>query len=414
MDSTKATRRKDGVMKNRVCIFVFCQSLGWDLMERLPFLDGLAAIRAPMRPILGSSCATLPTVLTGTLPATHKHFAWFYYSPVSTTFRMCKFFSYVPVLNRSRRVRDNLVHAVRKSFGITGRLSIFNMPLRYLPLFDFVEKRNLFEPGALGEVRTLIDFFKDANISYFCSAPEHSDMENADAISEALRDGGVSAAFWHLAGTDQILARRGTGSSASRGRVAWIDYKIRNIYEIACRNYRQVNLVVFSDSGVVPVYDVYDLKSRLEQTRFSHLQDYVAIIEPTMARFWLLTPMCRAAMARILSMLACGTVLSKEELQKEGCWFDDARFGEIIFLANPGTVFTPNCMNWDLPVAARGYHPDTPGMAAGIVSNIAGLAPPASVAEVYAMLVRLAAGAAHSAEMPLAAVGQKSDANWYG
>ena len=375
-------------MKDRVSLFIFCQSMGWDMMQKLPFVDGLADIRSAARPILGSPCATLPTVLSGTLPERHKHFAWFFYSPMSTPFRMCRYFSFLPRIKKSQRVRDNIVLAVKKTFGITGRLSTFNMPLKHLPLFDFVERRNLLQPGALDDVPTLFDFLAESNVSYFCSSPDRADVENADALSNALMAGKISVGFWHLAGIDTILTRLGPASSALRGRVAWVDHRIRGIYEIARSRYRRVDLIIFSDSGMVPIFNVYNLQRRIEETRFNPYEDFVAIYEPTMARFWFKSPSSALIIARILESVPCGTILSRDELAKEGCWFDDHRFGEIIFLAQPGTVFTPNHMHGESPAAARGYHPDTPEMAAGIISNTPGIQPPRTVAEIYNILVQ--------------------------
>jgi len=374
-------------VKDRVSLFIFCQSLGWDVMQSLPFMDGLADNRASARPILGSACASLPTVLSGTLPDRHKHFAWFYYSPLSTPFRLFKYFSYLPVLKNSRRLRENLVLAVKRSFGITGRLSIFNMPLKHLPLFDFAEKDNLFKPGGLGKVPTLFDLFLENNVNYFCSSPDRTDVGNADAMGAALQKGEVSAAFWHLSGMEHILTRLGPESVALRARVAWLDLRIRGIYEIASRRYHRVDLAVFSDTGVVPILDVYDLQRRIDDTGSTPYEDYVAIYEPTMARFWFISNRSRPVVRHVLDSLPCGRILSQEDLAAEGCWFDDYRFGEVIFLARPGTVFTPNNIIWELPASAGGYHPDTPGMAAGFVCNIPRLQPPKTVAGIHNLIV---------------------------
>jgi len=374
-----------------VSIFVFCQSFGWDLVQKLPFMEGLADVRSSARPILGSSCASLPTLLSGALPAEHKHFSWFYYSPISTPFRMCRFFSYLPVFRSSRRFRDNIVLAVKKSSHITGRLDIFNMPLRHLPLFDFAERRNLLLPGALGNVPTIIDFLDANSVPYVCSSPDRGDVENADIITSALYSGMALVAFWHVAGIDAILTRRGASSSALRARIAWLDHRLRSMHDIARAKYDRVDLVVFSDSGVVPIVTSYDLRRRIQDTRLQPYADYIAVYEPTMARFWFTSPSCEATVHRILASLPCGRVMEKDELIREGCWFDDRRFGEVIFVANPGIVFTPNHIQRDSPVTARGYHPDTPGMAAAFICNMPGIVPPATLPEIHDFLVRTVA-----------------------
>ena len=142
-------------MRRNVSLFIFCQSLGWDLIQRLPFIDGLAENRAPVVPMIGNSAATLPTVLSGLPPEEHGHFDWFVYSPATSSFRVCRYLSHLPAAaRRSRRVRNAVVRWARNSSGMTGRLNIFNMPLRRLPLFDFAEPIDLAELGALGTTKT--------------------------------------------------------------------------------------------------------------------------------------------------------------------------------------------------------------------------------------------------------------------
>jgi len=382
-------------MKRGVSLFIFCESLGWDLMQRLPFVDGLAENRAGVTPILGGGAATLPTVLSGAPPQEHEHFDWFVYSPRTSPFRMCRYLSYLPAaIKNSRRFRNAVVRWIRSANDITGRLDIFNMPLRRLPLFDFVEPRDLFERHALGKIKTLIDFFEENDIDYFCSDHNETDPENADALAEALYSRKIAAAFLHLRGIDTVVKHEGPGSSAVRGRMAWIDHRIRRLYETAAMGYDRVELVVFSDCGTLPVTNVFDLEDKLSKSRYAYGRDYVAVYGPTMAGFWFMTRERQTGLVQILNMLSCGRVLTKEELLEQGCWFSDNRFGEAIFLANPGTVFIPNDIVSAPLVTASGYHPHNEGLAAGFACNLGDIEPPKRLTQIHGLLVQSAARSA--------------------
>ncbi|MEX2015111.1 MAG: hypothetical protein WD873_00650, partial [Candidatus Hydrogenedentales bacterium] len=69
-------------------LFVFIDALGWELAQRHPFLDDLLPIKAPLQTIFGYSSTCDPTIFTGVLPHDHGHFAFFYYAPEKSPFRM--------------------------------------------------------------------------------------------------------------------------------------------------------------------------------------------------------------------------------------------------------------------------------------------------------------------------------------
>jgi hypothetical protein len=301
------------------------------------------------------------------------------------------------------------VRSIRNSNNMTGRLDIFNMHLRRLPLFDFVEPRDLFERNALGKIKTLIDFFEENDVDYFCSDHNETDPENADALAEALYSRKITAAFLHLRGIDPVVKHEGPRSSALRGRMAWIDHRIRRLYETAATGYDRVELIVFSDCGTLAATEVFDIEDKLRKSRYAYGQDYVAVYGPAMAQFWFMTHERHTAIVQILNTLSCGRVLTKEDLLEQGCWFSDNRFGEAIFLANPGTVFVPNDIVSAPLVTASGYHPQNEELAGGFACNLADMEPPKHLTQIHSLLVHSTARSA-GIELPTAAPPQPAGA----
>jgi len=371
-------------MKEEVSIFIYCQAFGWDEMQEHKFLSGLAENRASMRPVLNTACASLPTVVTGKHPGEHGIFAWYIYGPDSSPFRSCRLLAHLPLgLRTSNRFRRIVDRAVRKSHGFMGRFNTFNIPLRVLPLFDVVEKRNLLEPGAFDGAETLFDIFVENRMNYFCSRWDWTDPENADALEDLLELRQISAAFCFLDSTEYVLQRYGCDSFPARSRFAWIDHRIRRLYETAARNYSRVNLIAFSDSGMIDAESSLNLPRRLQANGHTYGKDYVAFYEPVMARFWFMSDRRRDEISDTLQNLPMVKIMTREELQREQCWFADNRFGELIVLANPGTVLFPNFINGNEPLAAYGYAADAPGIEGGFVCNMAGVEPPEDVAGLF-------------------------------
>jgi hypothetical protein len=88
--------------------------------------------------------------------------------------------------------------------------------------------------------------------------------------------------------------------------------------------------------------------------------DYLAVYDSTMARFWFFDSNAREQVTLLLQDLNCGRILSKLELQELGIFFPDQRYGELIFLLHPGWLFSRSNFNgqgWK-PVGMHGYHPD--------------------------------------------------------
>jgi len=90
--------------------------------------------------------------------------------------------------------------------------------------------------------------------------------------------------------------------------------------------------------------------------------DYLAVYDSTMARFWFFGDQAKQKVERRLTELQCGRILGDEELRQLGVFFADRRFGELIFLLNPGWLVSQSDFNgkgW-MPIGMHGYHPEDP------------------------------------------------------
>ena len=124
-------------------------------------------------------------------------------------------------------------------------------------------------------------------------------------------------------------------------------------------HYEDVRLYIFSDHGMANCDELLDLKAVIEPLPLRFGVDYAVVYDSTMARFWFFNDKARAAILSCLEGQRCGKILGKEELKSFGVHFEDGRFGESIFLLNPGTLLARSDFNgkgWD-PAGMHGYHP---------------------------------------------------------
>jgi hypothetical protein len=143
--------------------------------------------------------------------------------------------------------------------------------------------------------------------------------------------------------------------------------------------------MVCSDHGMTPVTRQADLVGAVTKLGLRMPQDYLAVYDSTMARFWFFNEAARQRVTEVMHALDCGRVLSQKEMDKFGLHFSDQRYGELIFLLNPGSIVAESDFNgkgW-FPEGMHGYHPDDSYSDAIFLSNEKPQQPMHTIADVY-------------------------------
>jgi hypothetical protein len=113
---------------------------------------------------------------------------------------------------------------------------------------------------------------------------------------------------------------------------------------------------------MTPVRQHYDLATNIDRLGFGMPDDYLAVFDSTMARFWFFSDAARIKIVEHLHTVPCGRVLSDTELEQLGIFFPDRRYGEVVLLLEAGWLFSKSDFNgagWR-PEGMHGYHPDDP------------------------------------------------------
>ena len=119
---------------------------------------------------------------------------------------------------------------------------------------------------------------------------------------------------------------------------------------------------MISDHGMTPIERHYDLVKEIEAPGPRMPDDYLAVHDSTMARFWFFNDQARQSIHAYLNNLVCERVLRDEGLRQLGVLFTGRRFGELIFLLHPGWLLSQSDFNrkgWR-PNGMHGYLPDDP------------------------------------------------------
>ncbi len=352
--------------------FVFIDALGWRQVERYGFLTDILPYRRSIEMQFGYSCTAIPTILTGERPSVHGHLAFYDYAPEKSPFRKMRLIA--PFLRpksfwRRGRVRSQLSKLVKRLYGFTGYFQLYGVPLERLPELDYCEKTDVFAKGGLAPVKNLADVWSEQGFRYHISNWRLPEADNFRIAAEAFRNGSIDRAFVYSSAFDALQHDNVGRDDVLRAKVSAYAETIRGLHRALVDGGRDFELTVFSDHGMTPLRGTVDAPSALDSTGLKWGKDYASAIDSTMARFWWLkkgvAEKVRAAFEHFP-----GHWLAEGEMRHHGIWRDDHKFGDAIFLADPGVQFCPSDMGVKPLNGMHGFAPDDVDSQACFLSSV--------------------------------------------
>ena len=352
--------RRKGSTERPLAIFVLIDALGWCYLEGKDFLQDTLPYRRSLRTVLGFSSGAIPTILTGTSPTEHGHWNLFYYDPKGSPFKWVRYLHFLSDSILDSRVSRKLIKETGRRFLGLGPLFECCVTPRLLHYFNWVERRNIYGNKGITGAPSIFDRLTERGVSH--RVYTYHDATDAEILKQAERDithSDASFFFVYLSEMEMFLHMNCNSPEKIGERLRWYDEGLRKLLSAALAVDPEVSFTVTSDHGMTPVREHYDLLKDITDLNLKMPEDYLAVYDSTMARFWFFNDRARQRVMGLLNGLSCGHVLSDAELQAFGVLFADSRFGETIFLLRPGTLFSRSDFNgkgWS-PSGMHGYHP---------------------------------------------------------
>jgi predicted AlkP superfamily pyrophosphatase or phosphodiesterase len=372
--------------QKHVTVFVLIDALGWKYVGGSNFLADVLSYRQPLRTVLGFSSGAIPAMLTGVSPAVNGHWNLFYYDPQGSPFRWLRHFLFLPDWLLDQRVTRKLLKETGKRLLGLGPLFECCVSPRLLPYFNWVERRNIYDRGGISGAPSIFDQLHENGVPFRVYTYHHS--TDAEILCKAERDIGNRAAsfyFLYLSEMDMFLHTYCDAPEKVEERLRWYDNGLRRLYATARQVSGDAAFAVSSDHGMTRISGKYDLLEHFENSNLRMPEDYLAVFDSTMARFWFFNDQARKEVLGILNQVPCGRILSDTELEQFGVFFPDRRFGETVFLLHSGWLLSRSDFNgssWK-PVGMHGYHPDDPYSDGVFLSNRTPENPLQSVQDVH-------------------------------
>ena len=345
-------------MKEVLPLFVFIDACGWEIINGRPFAKAFAPNRKRLTSVLGYSSACVPSILSGRWPVDHRNWCYFVYDPANSPFKSLRALRWLPQRLTSRRIfRRWLSKFIKVQLKFRGYFDLYNIPFKYISLYDFTEKRNPLQPGGMNRGPNIFDHLEERSIPYHVSSPARSEQDNLEALVNDIRDERIDFAFLYWPGLDGLLHSVGNQSPEIAAKLSCYERWLEQILSICKQHYADLRLYIFSDHGMANCDHLLDLKSKIDALGLVIGEDYAVVYDSTMARFWFFNDRARQQVIECLNLVQEGRILPDSELADLGALFADRYFGELIFLVNEGVLIVPSHMG-ERPIRGmHGYHP---------------------------------------------------------
>ncbi len=366
-------------------VFILIDALGWQKVREMEFLPEFSGNRFALKTILGYSGACQAAIFTGKPPSETGHWLMYSFARRTTTFGAARWLRPLPkwVKNRGRCRRWLRRRADR---NIRGYFSLYSVPVEALPYLDVPAKEDLYSPGGLAPARGILDDLADRRTPFSVWSWRVGEEESLeDLIAQLQRD---EKRFYLVYWTklDALMHEYGTGAPEVERHVRWYESAIRRVAEVGSQRGGETRIFVFSDHGMIDTTGTTDLMGPVAALGLRYGKDYVAFFDSTLARFSFFSDRARRSVETLLSEQPGGEILSPEAMKALGVYDPEGRYGDLVFLTQPGVIIEPSYMGTRAPRAMHGFHPDAAGSDAHFISNVETGQRMESVMDVYSAM----------------------------
>ena len=357
-------------MQDQLTLFIMIDACGWEIVKDHPFLKDVAPHRRKLESVFGYSSTCVPSILSGRWPDEHRNWCYFIYDPQNSPFRSLRWLRWLPTAVTSRRIfRRWLTKFVKVQLKFRGYFDLYNIPFKYIHLFDFTEKKSPLKPKGMNRGPNIFDLLEEKKIPYFVTDPSQPEEEHLSRLLADIESERIDFAFQYWAGLDGLLHMVGNDSPEIPKKLDHYDRWISQVMNTAKQHYREVQLHVFSDHGMANCDRHLDLRVKIDALGLEMGKDYAVVYDSTMARFWFLKPGVKERVVSVLNTVPEGRIMPDDELRHYRAYFDDHAFGELIWLTQEGVLIVPSHMG-ERPIRAmHGYHPTDPQSYATLFSS---------------------------------------------
>jgi hypothetical protein len=351
--------RRYGLKERKLLIFLV-DAFAYEYLKEIDFLPTISVEKCPLETLLGYSSTIMPAIWSGKYPEETGIWTEFYHSP-RKPYRLMKLLSWMPNKQVKNLVKTGIFEIAQTCGALRETLPGIPESIEYL--FRRNDIRYWDFPPTKMECETFDKILKQSNVPYHFEFHKHK-ISKYEILKRLQRLSKFNQVFiYYIATIDALGHTYGPSPNEFKEQIENLNDLILEAFKILTRNY-DADMVVFSDHGMTKISRRCNIFAGLESYKLG--TDYLAFIDSTIARFWFTNEAIKNQIIDDLKQIKYGHLLTEEEKKKNHINFPDKRYGEGIFVADPGVQFFPNFLEPKKPVLGtlnkgmHGYLPEDP------------------------------------------------------
>lgn len=234
----------------------------------------------------------------------HGHWNLFYYDPKNAPFWWVKLFNWLPAsFLDNRYMRKAMKELGRRVLGLGPNFECCVAP-PLLPYFNFSERRDIYAPGGIENTLSLFDDLERERRGY--RVYTYHQCSDAEIFRRSLRDikeSDASFFFLYLCEVDAFLHMHCKDEQAIDEKLQWYEKQLRQVFQAAKERDPDTWFAVTSDHGMTPISHYADIVGEVAKLGLRMPQDYLAVYDSTMARFWFFDETARQRVTDLMQSL---------------------------------------------------------------------------------------------------------------
>ena len=329
----------------QITVAICIDALRYDFVNNSdsPFLHNLSQEGITSK-IEGSlSYEMAPMWFAGLYPESSDKWFLYWKSPSTSPYRRIPIPNFTS-LTRHQKIRFAAQIMLNRIFK-SGYGCAPYIPLNMVKSFDFSERFAPWHTNYLPKA-TLFSIMREFGLQWLYIGTPGSN-QRTNPIVENFRKSLRSQDFiWlHFGETDSTEHQFGPMSSERRSALRAIDLGIKEIYDILKKKYDVTNTIIFGDHGCIDVLNKVNILDYIKDIDACFDKSFTFFLDSTAARFWFDNKNVGKKIVQRLQDVKHGRFLTKDDLLENRCNFQHNKYGDLIWIADPGTIILPNY--WD-------------------------------------------------------------------
>lgn len=352
---------------NNLTLFLQLDACRYDYID--PYISKSYALGANRRRIISPVMPTFgfepdAAYTAGLYPDEADGGAQFWHDPENSPFRFIR--TWTRAGNLLPDIPDKIVRRLirihAKKRVASPVLSTAKVPFHLLQYFNFPMKSRM-DAETFVQSENLFDILRKNERLWLYHGPPDFRVDIQSVIQRAKRElhPPIAFAFFHVGDLDKTGHQYGPDSAQRQDAMKTVMQRVADIYQVVNERFEEVHLLIMGDHGMMEVSKHLDIWNKLKRLPVKLEKDYLVFLDSTMARFWFFSDRAERFIVDLLDNIEGGHILSQAEKDKYHLNYSHNKFGDIIFLVDPGVLIFPNFYQNRKPVRGmHGYAPETP------------------------------------------------------